>query len=157
MELDDTDRRLLGLIQRDSSMSMQALADAVGLTTNPCWRRIRRMEDANIILRRVAVVDPAQLGLKLTAFVTIKTDKHTAEWLKTFGRTVAVVPEIVECHRMTGDIDYLLKIVVRDLTHYDEVYRRFIDLVPDLSDVASTFSMERIKDGGVIDPATAQA
>lgn len=156
IEFDDIDRRILTLLQRDASQSVAALADQVGLTSNPCWRRVKRLEDDGVIERRVAVVSPKALGLGLMAFVTIKTDNHAPEWLTNFASTISRIPEIVECHRMTGDIDYLLKIIARDLRHYDEIYRRFIESVPDLSDVAATFSMEELKDGRLIDPGTAR-
>lgn len=155
MELDDIDQKILRLLQTDVTRSVASIAEQVGLTSNPCWRRIKRLEDAGIISRRVAVLDPRALGLNLTAFVTIKTDNHSLDWLTGFARAVKLIPEIVECHRMTGDVDYLVRVVVRDLAHYDEVYRRFIDAVPDLADVAATFSMECLKDGAAIDPATA--
>ena len=112
------------------------------------------MEDERLILRRVAVVDPAKLGFGMTAFVRISTETHTKDWLTTFKASVKVIPEIVECHRMTGDVDYLLKIVVEDLSHYDKVYQRLLDLVPHLKDVWAAFSMERMKEGEGINLTT---
>ena len=153
MKLDDIDYKIIGILQADATRSVQDVADAVGLTTNPCWRRIKRLEEQGVILRRVAVIDPMALGLGMTAFVRIVTETHTKDWLETFKRSVRQIPEISECHRMTGDVDYLLKITVRDLAHYDKVYQRFLDLVPNLKDVSAAFSMERLKEGGVIDPS----
>ena len=150
IKLDDIDRKILTLLQQDATQSVQDLADAVGLTTNPCWRRIKRLEEEGIILRRVAVVDPGKLGLGMTAFVRISTETHTKDWLDTFKTSVGRIPEIVECHRMAGDVDYLLKIVVEDLSHYDRVYQRLLVQVPNLKDVSAAFSMERMKEGGGI-------
>ena len=154
-KLDDIDFKILGILQEDATRSIQDIADIVGLTANPCWRRIRRLEEAGVIEGRVAVVNAAAIGLGMTAFVTIRTDQHTSAWLKKLAHGIQIIPEIVECHRMTGDVDYLLKIVVSDLAHYDAVYRRLLELVPGLKDVSSAFSMERLKRSAVIDPSTA--
>lgn len=154
MELDDIDVKIVSMLQRDSTLSVQELADQVGLTSNPCWRRIRRLEEWGVILRRVAVIDPGKLGLGMTAFVRISTETHTKDWLVLFRETIKMIPEIIECHRMAGDVDYLLKVLVRDLSHYDNVYQRILDRVPNLKDVSASFSMERLKDGGVIDART---
>jgi Lrp/AsnC family transcriptional regulator len=150
VELDRIDRHILDTLQRDASLSAQAVGERVGLSANPCWRRIRRLEAEGVIARRAAIVDPVRVGLGLTAFVGIRTSNHSAEWLDAFARAVGAVPEIVECHRMSGETDYLLKIVVRDIAHYDQVYKRLVALVPDLADVSSAFSMERMKDGTLL-------
>ena len=152
--LDDIDKKILGQIQEDATRPIQEISDSVGLSTNPCWRRIRRMEDEGIIARRVAIVDPASIGLGATVFVTIRTKQHDRAWLDAFAKGVRRLPEVVECHRMSGDIDYLLKVLVRDIPHYDDVYQRLIELVPELGDVSSAFSMERLKDGTKIDLGT---
>ena len=152
--LDDIDKKILGLIQEDATRSIQDISDDVGLSTNPCWRRIRRMEEEGVIDRRVAIVDPARVGLGATVFVTIRTKQHDREWLEAFAKGVRRLPEVVECHRMSGDIDYLLKVLVRDIPHYDDVYQRLIELVPELGDVSSAFSMERLKEGTIIDLGT---
>jgi Lrp/AsnC family transcriptional regulator len=157
MKLDPIDRHLLTLLQVDATLSIQDLAERVGLTPNPCWRRIRRLEESGVIQRRVAVVDAAAVGLRLTAFVAIRTDKHSKEWLQSFARGIRAIPEIVECHRMSGETDYLLKVIVRDIAHYDEVYQRLIAEVDGLSDVSSAFSMESLKRDTAIDVATAVA
>lgn len=151
METDDIDRRIIAILQADATVSIQEIADQVGLTTNPCWRRIRKLEENNIILGRVAVINSAALGMKMTSFVRIHTTKHDKSWLETFKKSVNRIPEITECHRMTGEVDYLLKIVVRDLDHYDQVYQRLIGYVPSLSDVSSAFSMEQLKRTDVVD------
>lgn len=152
--LDDIDKKILGLIQADATRSIQDISDDVGLSTNPCWRRIRRMEEEGVIDRRVAIVDPSRVGLGATVFVTIRTKQHDREWLEAFAKGVRRLPEVVECHRMSGDIDYLLKVLVRDIPHYDDVYQRLIELVPELGDVSSAFSMERLKEGTIIDLGT---
>jgi len=102
----------------------------------------------------VAVVNPKAIGLGITAFVTIRIDSHNGKWLEAFASVIENIPEIVECHRMTGDVDYLLKILLRDLEHYDKVYQGLIAGVPGLKDVSSTFSMEQLKRGAVIDAST---
>jgi Lrp/AsnC family transcriptional regulator len=147
LEIDAIDRRILGIIQQDTTLSISDIGQQVGLSSNPCWRRIKRMEDAGIIERRVAILNSAKLGLGVTAFVSIRTDKHTPEWLASFAEGVRSIPEIIECHRMSGDVDYLLKIAVSDIAHYDRIYQHLIAAVPGLSDVSSTFSMERLKYG----------
>lgn len=154
IDLDDIDKRILGQIQEDATRSIQEIADAVGLSSNPCWRRIRRMEEDGVIKRRVAIVDAAKVGLGATVFVTIRTKQHDSAWLEAFAKGVRKLPEIIECHRMSGDVDYLLKVVVRDIPHYDAVYQRLIGLVPGLGDVSSAFSMESLKEGTAVDPRT---
>ena len=145
MQLDSIDWAILGVLQVDASVSVQEVGERVGLSSNACWRRIRRLEDSGVIARRVALVDPAKLGLATTVFVAIRTNRHDPEWLEAFKRGVERIDEIIECHRMAGDVDYLLKLAVRDIAHYDRIYRKLIAAVPDLADVSSTFSMERMK------------
>ena len=147
IKIDAIDRRILEIIQRDATHSIQDIGEQVGLSTNPCWRRIKRMEDAGIIERRVAILNPVKLGLGVTAFVSIRTNKHTPDWLASFAAGILSIPEIIECHRMSGDVDYLLKIAVANIAHYDRIYQELIAAVPGLSDVSSTFSMERLKYG----------
>ena len=144
-ELDPIDARILDILQQDAGLSVAEVADRVGLSASPCWRRIKRLEDSGVIARRVALVDPARLGLATTVFVAIRTQRHDPEWLEAFQRGVDRIDEVIECHRMAGDVDYLLKLAVRDIAHYDRIYRRLIAAVPDLADVSSSFSMERMK------------
>lgn len=145
MELDNIDWAILGELQRDASLPIQAIGERVGLSTNPCWRRIKRMEEAGIIARRVAILDPVAVGLPTTVFVSIRTARHDPEWLEAFASGIAGIPEITECHRMAGEVDYLLKLSVRDIAHYDRIYQRLIAEVPGLNDVSSSFSMEALK------------
>ncbi len=151
LELDSIDRQILEIIQRDATISIQQIGEQVGLSGNPCWRRIKRMEEAGVIERRVALLNSDKIGLSLTAFVFIRTDKHNPEWLALFAQGVKQIPEIVECHRMSGDIDYLLKVMASDIAHYDLVYQQIIATIPGLSDVSSTFSMERLKYGTALE------
>ena len=144
-QLDTIDWAILGVLQGNASLPVHEVGDRVGLSANACWRRIRRLEDSGIIARRVALLDAEKLGLATTVFVAIKTNRHDPAWLEAFARGIEAIPEIGECHRMAGDVDYLLKIVVRDIAHYDRIYRKLIAAVPDLADVSSSFSMEKMK------------
>ena len=144
-QLDSIDWTILGVLQSDASIPVHEVGDRVGLSSNACWRRIKRLEDSGIIARRVALLDPAKLGLATTVFVAIRTQRHDPAWLEAFSAGVAAIEEISECHRMAGDVDYLLKIVVRDIAHYDRIYRKLIAAVPDIADVSSSFSMEQMK------------
>jgi Lrp/AsnC family transcriptional regulator len=144
MELDSADLAILRELQRDATASVADLARAAGLSSTPCWRRVRRLEEAGVIRRRVALVDPAAVNLALTAFVAIRTSQHTEAWLRSFTEGVRAIPEVVELHRMSGDVDYLLKVVCPDMRTFDGVYKRLIR-VAELTDVSSTFSMEALK------------
>jgi len=142
--LDRLDREILRLIAVDASLSLAQIAERVGLTPTPCWKRIRRMEQDGIILGRVAVLDPAKVGLAVSVFVAIETADHSADWLARFAGVVAKTPEIVDAWRMSGDVDYLLHVVVPDIAAYDSFYRKLIAELP-LRNVSSRFSMERMK------------
>jgi len=144
-KLDRIDRQILALIQADASLPIQQVADRVGLSVNPCWRRIRQMEAAGIIQGRVALVDPEKIGLGLTVYVRVKTREHSADWAHTFNEVIAAMPEVLECHRIGGDVDYLLKVVVEDMAGYDRTYKELIERLPSLADVSALFSMERLK------------
>ena len=142
--LDPIDRRILSALQEDSSQSVGDLADRVGLSKNPCWRRVRRLEADGTIRRRVALLDADRLNCGLTAFIAIRTDRHNPDWSDAFAKAVADIPEIVGAFRMTGDTDYLLHAVVPDMKAFDALYQRLIARI-DLSDVSSSFVMEEIK------------
>jgi Lrp/AsnC family transcriptional regulator len=154
VELDAKDIKILNILQNDSALSVQAIAHEVGLTNNPCWRRIKRLQESGVIERNTILINRKLIGLGTTAFVTLKIEKHNIDWLGHFAKCINEMSEIIECHRMTGDVDYLIKIAVRDLDHYDEVYQKLVAKVPGLIDVSSTFSMEEIKSGTLIDAAT---
>ncbi len=143
-ELDRLDRRILALLQEDAGQSNAELAEQVGLSANACWRRVRRLEERGVIRKRVALLSQEGLELDVTVFVGIRTNEHNDQWLKRFSEGVAAIPEVVEFYRMSGDVDYMLKIVVRDIADYDRVYKKLISVVP-LHDVSSSFAMERIK------------
>lgn len=142
---DKTDRKLLSLLQQDCTMSLQALAEAVHLTTTPCWKRLKRLEEEGYIRGRVALLDADKLGLPLTAFMLIKTQQHSSSWYQQFVAIVQAMPEVMGCYRMAGEYDYLLRIRVADMKSYDAFYKRLVNAVPGLLDVTSSFAMEEIK------------
>ena len=142
--MDKIDRKLLALLQTDSTQSIAAMADQVGLSQTPCWKRIQRMEADGVILRRVALLSAEKLGLGLTVFVSIEAGDHSPVWLDAFATLVGSCPEVVEVHRMAGDIDYMLRVVVADIAAYDGFYKRLIAAVP-IKNVSSRFSMEQVK------------
>lgn len=142
--MDPTDKAILAILQRDSATPVSEIAESVGLSATPCWRRIKKLEEEGVIRRRVALADPAALNLSLTAIISVKTAQHNEAWLKRFADAVQRIPEIVEVHRMSGEVDYMLKVVVPDMAHYDRVYKRLI-ATAEFSDFTSTFSMEVLK------------
>ena len=142
--MDRIDKKILDCLQTDATLPVGDIAERVGLSATPCWRRIRNLEKAGIIQRRVALLDPEKLNLGITVFVALKTSQHNYEWLENFANAVSGIDEVVEFYRMSGDTDYLLRIVVPDIAGYDAVYKRLIQAA-DLSDVSSSFAMERIK------------
>ena len=143
--MDDMDRRILRILQVDCSLSVSDVARQVGLSASPCWKRINRMQSDGVIKRQAAVLDADRLGFGLTVFVSIKTGEHSSDWLREFAEKITAMPEVMEFHRMAGEVDYLLKVVVQDMRVFDEFYKRLIDLTA-LSDVTSRFSMEVIKE-----------
>ncbi|MGD1887236.1 MAG: Lrp/AsnC family transcriptional regulator [Cohaesibacteraceae bacterium] len=143
--IDEIDRRILRILQQDSSLSMDAVAEAVHLSRNACWRRIKALEEAGVLRKRVALVDPDAVGLDLSSFVLVRTNRHDAEWLEAFGRAVRSLPEIIGAYRMTGDLDYILRVRIGSVREYDAFYQRLIDQVP-ISDVSASFVMEEIKE-----------
>ncbi|MCB5944480.1 Lrp/AsnC family transcriptional regulator [Acidocella sp. KAb 2-4] len=147
-DLDNIDRAILRLLAADASLSLNDIADKVGLTATPCWKRIKRMEELGIIKGRIAVLDADKLGLPVSVFVSVETSDHSAEWLARFAQAIAQTPEIVGAWRMSGDVDYLLHVVVPDIAAYDSFYRKLIAAVP-LRNVSSRFAMERMKDGAL--------
>ncbi len=132
------------LLQEDGSLSARELGDAVGLTATPCWRRVKALEDAGVITRRVALVDPVSVGLDVTALVNIRTNDHGPAWLGRFHNAIAEFDEIVEAYRTSGDIDYTLKVMVSSIGAYDDFYKRLIEAI-DLYDVRTIFVMEELK------------
>ncbi len=143
--LDDIDLRLLRCLQEDASISMDELAGRANLSRNACWRRVKRMEERGAIRRRVALVDPEAVGLGLSVFVVIRTNAHEKDWLGKFEEAVRTLPEIQGAHRMSGDIDYVLRLRVASVRDYDRFYQRLIAKVP-IADISASFVMEDIKD-----------
>ncbi|MCF3948379.1 Lrp/AsnC family transcriptional regulator [Acidiphilium sp. AL] len=142
--LDGIDRAILRLIARDATVPLAAMAKQVGLSATPCWKRIKRMEEAGIITGRVATLSPERLGYPVSVFVSVETADHSAAWMSRFAEVVTEMPEIVGAWRMSGDVDYLLHVMVPDIPAYDAFYRRLIATVP-LRNVSSRFAMERMK------------
>ena len=143
--IDDLDRALMRVLQTDASLSVDQIAERVALSRNACWRRIKRLEAAGILRGRVALVDPAAVGLGLLAMVLIRTNDHSAAWLAAFRKAVREMPEIMGAHRMTGDLDYVLRVRVADVAAYDRFYQRLIEKVQ-IADVSASFVMEDIRD-----------
>lgn len=142
--MDKIDRKILLLLQEDATLPVADIASQVGLTTTPCWRRIQSLETKGVIRKRVALLDRESLQLDVNVFVAIKTSHHDAKWLGKFARVVEDFTEVVEFYRMSGDIDYLMRVVVQDIAAYDAFYQKLIRKI-DLSDVSSSFAMEQIK------------
>ncbi|MEK1889224.1 MAG: Lrp/AsnC family transcriptional regulator [Phyllobacterium sp.] len=142
--MDRLDRKILRLLQEDATLAVADVAKKVGLSTTPCWRRIQKLEEDGVIQRRVAILDPVRVNTRVTVFVSIRTGSHSNEWLKRFSEVVQDFPEVVEFYRMSGDVDYLLRVVVPDIAAYDAVYKRLITKI-DIRDVSSAFAMEQIK------------
>ncbi|TNE58915.1 MAG: Lrp/AsnC family transcriptional regulator [Alphaproteobacteria bacterium] len=143
--MDEFDRKILRELQRGSDRSVQEVADAIGLSPTPTARRIRLLRQAGYIRKEVALLDRQRLGIGETVYVMVKTNAHTEDWLQKFAEGVARIPEVIEFHRMSGEIDYLIKIAISGLSDYDRIYKKLIAIVP-LSDVSSSFSMECIKE-----------
>lgn len=142
--MDRIDKKLLALIQDTASLTVAEISERIGISSTPVWKRMKRLEETGVIRKRVALLDPHKIGLGLTGFVLIRTSDHSDGWLKAFSEVVSSIPEIIEVHRMAGDIDYLLKVVAPNIAGYDAIYKRLIEGVQ-LSDVSASFSMEVVK------------
>ena len=142
--MDDIDRALLDILQQDATLSIAQMAERVGLSPTPCWKRIQKLEAQGVITRRVAVVDPDRVGVGLSVLVSIEAGEHTPEWLQRFSDGIAALPEIMEVYRMAGDVDYILRVAVADMAEYDGFYKRLIAVAP-MKNVTSRFAMERLK------------
>lgn len=143
-ELDDTDRLILQELQQDASMSIAEIAAKVSLSHNASWRRMRRLEDIGVITAKVAVLDPDSLGLGLTVFVAVKAAEHSDAWQARFSKGVGELPQVLEVYRLSGDMDYLLKVCAGSLADYDRTYRRLIAIAP-MAEVRADFAMEKVK------------
>ena len=142
--MDSTDRRILDALQADASLSVGALAEKIGLSRSACWRRVKEMEAAGVIRERVTLLDADQVGVGVTVYAIVRTSRHDEQWLENFRQAIDEIPEVLEFYRTSGDVDYLLKIVARDIKHYDQVYRKLIRRV-ELLDVSSSFVMDTLK------------
>ena len=144
-EIDDIDRRILTELQRNAELPLDQLGERVGLSRNACWRRVKAMEAAGIIRKRVALLDAETLGFGLTVFMQIKAAAHDADWLERFARATRAMPEVQAGYRMTGELDYLIRARVADMKGYDRLYQRLVAKVP-MGDVSASFVMEEIKE-----------
>ena len=144
-KLDTIDHRILTILQQDATRSVDAISDAVSLSRNACWRRIKAMEGSGIIRARVALLDPIKIGCPLSALVLIRTDHHSDTWRRDFASAVAALPEIISAQRMTGDLDYVLMVRLADVVAYDVFYKRLTSRIS-VSDISASFVMENVKD-----------
>lgn len=142
--MDKIDRKILAVLQERSDISLAELSHRVALSQTPCWKRIQKLEAAGVIVGRVALLAPEKIGLGLTVFVSIETADHSTAWLKRFADGVSAMPEVMELYRMAGDVDYMLRVVVKDMAAYDTFYKTLIETFA-LKNVSSRFAMERIK------------
>jgi Lrp/AsnC family transcriptional regulator, cysteine-sensing transcriptional activator len=142
--MDAIDRKIIAVVQEDASLSVAEIGQRVGLSSTPCWKRLQKLEAEGVITKRVALIDPDKIGLGITVFVSVETGDHSQEWLARFAELVSAMPEVMEFYRMAGDVDYMLRVVVRDMQSYDTFYKKLIAAVP-LKNVTSRFAMERIK------------
>ena len=142
--MDRIDKRILTLLQQDATIPVAEIGKKVGLSTTPCWRRIQKLEEDGVIKKRVALLDAKSINARVTVFVSIRTNAHNAEWLTRFSEIVGEFPEVVEFYRMSGDIDYLMRVVVPDIAAYDAFYQKLISRI-DITDVSSSFAMEQMK------------
>ena len=143
--LDAIDRKILKILQQDATTSVDDISEAVALSRNACWRRIKMMEAAGVIKGRVALVDPAAVGCPLSVMVLIRTNAHDAAWMAKFQAALAAMPEVVGAYRMTGELDSVLRVRVADVPAYDTFYKRLTSRIS-VSDISASFVMEEIKD-----------
>lgn len=147
--MDSQSLNILKLLQQDATLTVDEISERIGLSRSPVWTRIRDMEAAGVITAKVALVDPKKLGYGLTVYVTVTTQRHDAEWLEQFSALVVKIPEVVSFYRMAGELDYLIKLLVRDVSDYDRIYKKLIAL-PGLNTVSAHFAMESIKNTTVV-------
>ena len=146
IDLSPLDLKLLKLLQRDASLTTAELADEVGLSQSPCWRRICRFEQTGVIRKRVALLDNEKLGMEVVVFTAINLSSHHGKTLEDFEKQVSKFPEVVECYTMTGSMDYMLKIVTRDIHHYEIFARKHLAQIPNIREMHSNVAITRIKD-----------
>lgn len=149
IHIDLVDQKILESLQQDATLSLAEISELVGLSPSPCWKRIKRLEDAGVIVKRVALLDRQALQLGVTVIVSIRAARHNEEWFEQFSQGVICIPEVIEFYRMSGDVDYILKVVAKDIDDYDRIYRELIKIA-DLTDVSSTFAMQELKSTTVL-------
>src|SRR5262245_11808202 len=142
--MDKLDRRILDLLQKNGALTAAEVAEKVGLSKVPCWRRIKRLEETGVIRQTVAILDAKALNVGTTVFVMMRTANHSAAWFDKFVKAVRDIPEVTEIYRMSGEVDYLMRIVVPDIDGYDVVYKKLIAAI-DFLDVSASFALETIK------------
>jgi Lrp/AsnC family transcriptional regulator len=142
--LDLIDRKIVAELMRDATLPVAQIADRVGLSQTPCWKRIQKLETNGVLTGRVALANPARLGFGLTVFIGIEAPDHSATWRDTFAKAVGQFPEVMEVYRMAGEMDYLLRVSVADMESFDSLYKRLTDAVP-IKNLTSHFAMERMK------------
>jgi Lrp/AsnC family leucine-responsive transcriptional regulator len=143
--LDETDRKILSLLQADCRLTLTEVADKVGLSVSPCHRRIKRMEENGVVLRYAAVVDPRAVGLPVSVFVSIKLERQKEADLERFAKAIASWQEVVECYLMTGQRDYLLRVVVADLVAYEQFIKHKLTRLDGISSIESSFALDQVK------------
>lgn len=142
--MDSVDQKILNMLQADASLTVKQIAAQIPLSITPCWKRIQKLEAQGVIRARVALLDAKKVNASVTVFVAIKTSQHTTEWIERFSRAVSDMPEVMEIYRMSGEIDYLLRVAVSSIEAYDRFYKRLVDRI-ELSNVTSSFAMEQMK------------
>lgn len=142
--MDEIDRKLLALLQEDATLSVAQMAERVGLSPTPCWKRMQKLEATGVITRRVALVDPDKVGMGLTVLVAVEAADHSPEWLARFAAAMEAMPAVMDVYRMAGEVDYMLRVVVADMAEYDAFYKQLIAAAP-VKNVTSRFAMERVK------------
>ena len=142
--MDSIDRKILNLLQADAGLTVKQIAEQIPLSVTPCWKRIQKLEEQGYIRARVALLDPTMINANVTVFVAIKTDQHTTEWIERFARAVSDMPEVMEIYRMSGEVDYLMRVAVSSIEAYDRFYKKLVDRI-ELSNVTSSFAMEQMK------------
>jgi Lrp/AsnC family transcriptional regulator len=142
--MDKKDLEIISLLQKNADMPLAELAEAVSLSSTPCWRRVQKLREEGVIRAQVALCDPVKLNVGVTVFVAVKTSQHNEDWMRRFIQAMRDIPEIVESYRMSGDVDYLLKVCVPDIAGYDRVYKKLVGSIA-LQDVSSSFAMEVLK------------
>ena len=144
VDLDELDLGILASLQADAGRSAAEISEAVHLSPNACWRRIKRLEGEGVIRKRVALLDAAKVGVPMTVFVSVRAAEHSEKWLEKFAKGVRSMPQVVEFYRLSGEIDYLLKLLVADVAEYDKTYKQLIRIAP-IIDVSASFAMEELK------------